>query len=235
MNLFIRISTVITIAFIMSGKPILAQGSDLGGFIGTSYYIGELNPGMPFLEPQLAGGLVYRYNFNNRIALRAGGLYGKLTGSATKDYLTAQKGLSFNTHIAEASAICEINFLPFRFGKPNESYYSTTYLFGGIAGFNFNTKNEANDEIIEKKHPFINISFPFGMGLKFNVSNKISMAAEWGLRKTLTDYIDDVSTRSAITGYQRGNSENNDWYSFAGLIITIRLPERQDNCSFMYE
>lgn len=37
------------------------------------------------------------------------------------------------------------------------------------------------------------ISIPFGFGFKYRISNKMSVAAEFGISKTFTDYLDDVS------------------------------------------
>ena len=77
------------------------------------------------------------------------------------------------------------------------------------------------------------------------MSKLIGVGAEWGMRKTTTDYLDDVSTTyyfdgpTAIpptinqlasdptlthtTGMQRGNSRNTDWYSFAGVSLTFKI------------
>jgi hypothetical protein len=68
---------------------------------------------------------------------------------------------------------------------------------------------------------------------------------EWGLRKTLTDYLDDVSetyylnsqtidqtdpaqwlsdpTLSHTKGMYRGNPENKDWYAFTMVFLTYRF------------
>ena len=35
---------------------------------------------------------------------------------------------------------------------------------------------------------------PFGFGLKFKFSHRFMFAFEYGIRRTFTDYIDDVST-----------------------------------------
>jgi hypothetical protein len=64
----------------------------------------------------------------------------------------------------------------------------------------------------------------------------IGLTLEWGMRKTTTDYIDDVSPftpgkqahrsiHQVITseGMQRGNSKDNDWYSFAGVSVVFRI------------
>jgi hypothetical protein len=37
-------------------------------------------------------------------------------------------------------------------------------------------------------------SIPFGIGMKYTIDKKSSIGLEYGLRKTFTDYMDDVST-----------------------------------------
>jgi hypothetical protein len=86
---------------------------------------------------------------------------------------------------------------------------------------------------------------PFGFGFKFSLNRTFSLGVEWGMRLTFTDYLDDVSgfyvdpsilvgtyaimmaDRSLngpqIPGTQRGNSNNRDWYSFAGITLTARI------------
>jgi hypothetical protein len=106
-----------------------------------------------------------------------------------------------------------------------------------------------------KHYSLVNISFPFGLGFKYSVGKNICIGAEWGMRKTTTDYLDDVSTTYADpvilaaehgaiaailadrslknvgenvnnTGLQRGNSATKDWYSFAVAFITVKFKTR---------
>ena len=109
----------------------------------------------------------------------------------------------------------------------------------------------------EKTYSLTQFSIPFGVGLKVNTSKNIGINFEWGLRKTFTDYLDDVSGKYADpfllgsekgpvavgladkslkpetggnTGRGRGNSYNKDWYSFAGVIITFKLRGNENQC-----
>ncbi len=93
-------------------------------------------------------------------------------------------------------------------------------------------------------------SIPLGIGLKMNVSKTIGLAFEFGARKTFTDYLDDVSKKyvnptvlngesGPLTqffsdrsykqigdrniGVNRGISDLNDWYYFAGVTVTFLL------------
>ncbi len=58
-----------------------------------------------------------------------------------------------------------------------------------------------------KPYNLFQFSIPFGGGIKFRVSDHIVVAYEIGMRKTFTDYLDDVSTRyvdQAILLNERG-------------------------------
>ncbi|TVR40190.1 MAG: hypothetical protein EA392_04440 [Cryomorphaceae bacterium] len=102
-------------------------------------------------------------------------------------------------------------------------------------------------------------AIPFGMGFKMNISGRVGVALEYGFRMTFTDYLDDVSgtyvdpdllmtysgpaavelaDRSLVpgrpdgtnTGMSRGNPDNNDWYAYTNLSITIRLGPVRIKC-----
>ena len=89
------------------------------------------------------------------------------------------------------------------------------------------------------------VSFPFGMGVKVGFAKRFGCTLYWEFHKTLTDYLDDVSrtyylngtqidpanpqqyfsdpAMSHQPGMQRGNSKNQDWYSFCGITITYKF------------
>ena len=54
------------------------QGFEAGGWIGVSNYFGDLNTTFDVSKPGIAGGLVGRYNFNNRVCLKLSANYGTL-------------------------------------------------------------------------------------------------------------------------------------------------------------
>ena len=84
---------------------------------------------------------------------------------------------------------------------------------------------------------------PFGVTMRAKFSSRFNMALEWSFRRTWTDYLDDVSTvypggvGSTANGtnsnaFQRGNSETNDWYMFAGITFTYRFGHKAGACYF---
>lgn len=248
---------------------------EVGIFLGGSYYIGDLNPTRHFDQfTKPAGGVLFRYNFNQRLAARANFLLGRV--EAHDEYSSSpgqqQRNLSFQSSITEISTQLEFNFLNYEIG--DESAKFSPYIFGGIAGFLFDPQGQLYDEWVSlrslstegqglpggpaKTYKLFQISLPFGVGVKLNVAKNMSLGLEWGMRKTFTDYLDDVSTRYydpkkleeykgtlAATmadpsigndagfnniGRQRGNPTTKDWYSFAGVVLTIRLKGKREEC-----
>ena len=257
-----------------------AQRSEVGTMMGTSFYFGDLNS-IPFRNAKFAGGFVYRYNFTPRIALKANALFGKIVASDEKNYSLKkaangeylwdyrERGLSFTSPITEIAAQIEINFFNV-YNVPNKNQISP-YLFCGLAFFSFNPQATYNDKLynlqpigtegqgqegMKKKYALTSFGIPFGIGFKANIGRYVCVGAEWGLRFTFTDYLDDVgglyydfagapiqtasrevveyfadpSTTKHTYGAQRYSTKKTDWYSFAGVIITVRIGNEDRIC-----
>ena len=131
------------------------------------------------------------------------------------------------------------------------------YIFGGVGVFFFNPKSngvalrdlgtEGQNVGFEgrKKYNLYSFSIPFGFGVKISLNSRLGFGFEWGLRKTFTDYIDDVSTTYYLDGanidpantamylsdptglhkpyMQRGNPKTNDWYAFTGISLSYKF------------
>ncbi len=225
--------------------------NEIGAFAGVSYYIGDLNPAIQFLKPQLAFGGVFRHNFNNRLAVRAQGFYGKVTASDELSKENLDRNLNFESQIIEFGGQFEVNFFEYFIGSKKNFW--TPYFFVGASGFLFNPKGVVNGELVELRslrtegqgsaYSNFSVAIPFGIGLKYSLNDYFGLGLEWGMRKTFTDYLDDVSTTYYLDNpdgtviaqlasdptlshkkdMQRGNSKNNDWYSFAGILITVKF------------
>ena len=53
--------------------------SELGLLVGASCYLGDLNPIMPYRDPHLAAGVVYRYNVHSRLSMRLNFTYAEVS------------------------------------------------------------------------------------------------------------------------------------------------------------
>lgn len=256
--------------------PVLGQfaRSEVGVFGGVSYYLGDLNPSKQFLLSKPAFGIIYRYNISPRFALKVNGLYGNIEGSDAISKANVRRNLSFKSYVTDISVQLELNFLKYITG--HEKYKFSPYIFTGVSLFNFNPRanylgtwyalqplgTEGQGTTLPnvgKRYSLTNVSIPFGLGIKYSPVKFLCIGAEWGLRKTFTDYIDDVSTvypdpivlsaentdiaallsdrtvyeegeTASNAGLQRGNSKTKDWYSFAGLFVQFRIQPKHGLC-----
>lgn len=248
---------LISFMFLVFLAPLVyAQKSgDLGLMGGATFYMGDLNPNKPFLMSKPAFGVLYRQNFNSRISLRVHGLRGTVAGDDLVSKANPERNLNFESTLTEAGLQVEINFFEYYTGS--KMHPISPYIFGGPSVFFFKpfanlpagkvelpqltTENQGNPY---KLYAF---SGSFGIGLKYSLSKMIGVGAEWGMRKTTTDYLDDVSqtyyldlagknannatineiasdpTLTHNAGMQRGNSRDTDWYSFAGISLTVKI------------
>lgn len=232
---------------------------------GGSYYIGDLNPYNHFDRYDYNLGGVFRRTLKNKqIVLRFHAKYGKISAE------DKQTDLSFRSSILEIGPVVEINFIPFEIGEINK-YIGTPYLFGGITYFKMDPQTQRNGDWVslqtlgtegqgsslnsDKQYNSRQISLPVGFGLKVNLSKRFALSLEYGIRKTYTDYLDDVSGTYVnlnqlevengklaaelsksydITGLQRGYSKNKDWYSIYGIMLSFRmLPKNECKNNFI--
>jgi len=249
-----------------------SQQHELGIMGGASYYIGDLNPYGSFMQSQPAFGLMYRYNINPRMAVRLHALVGSLQGADSIIRYNEDRNLSFRSPLMEFGSQFELSYYKFKIGHDKDFF--TPYLFAGASFFKFNPQAEYKGDWYNlqslgtegqgttaypdrKPYSLAGFAIPFGLGFKISLGSSTVLGIEWGMRKTFTDYIDDVSTTYADpsvllsqntqvaaeladpsenseaekTGFQRGNAATNDWYSFAGLTLTFKIKDKSSSCS----
>lgn len=267
------------IGVIMCASAAFAQRSlEIGAFLGCSFYLGELNPDGFFNSfTRVAAGGIVRYNINNRLALRGNLLFGEVTADDAQSSSASQRerNLNFKSPIDELSVQAEFNFLEYELGDPKHSF--SPYVFAGAGVFEMNpqgrvgnnnwvdlqplgTEGQGTSANHNKPYSLTQPCIPFGVGIKANFSKTVCISIEWGMRKTFTGYIDDVSgtyvnpavllanrgvngplavemadrsltvDKAADVGEQRGNGKD-DWYSFAGLMLSIRLHTHSKPCT----
>ncbi|MEI7471783.1 MAG: DUF6089 family protein [Chitinophagaceae bacterium] len=252
-----------------------AQNLHADVFAGISTYQGDLEAkkvSMNFAKPAI--GLGASYDITSRLIGRAGFSFGKVSASDksnTNSKPILDRNLNFSTSIAEFHLALEFNFLDL------SEHSLSPYIFAGVAGFHFNpyTETPSSNKVFlqplstegqglsqypdRKPYKLTQMAIPFGGGLKFEFSDNIQIAAEVGLRKLFTDYLDDVSTyyvdQATLlaakgplavdlayrgdelsggapyppAGTIRGGSKYKDWYTFSGLRLSYRLGNNSSN------
>jgi hypothetical protein len=215
-----------------------------------------MNTALHFSETQPAFGILARFNLNSRWAIKGGYNRGTVKGDDTKNALIANNGLGFKTTINDITAVAEFNF--FEYFTGSKKNYFTPYIFGGIGFFTFTPRSADGIELqplgtegqnvnFNGRSPYSQwgISIPFGFGFKYSLTERLGLGIEWGMRKTFTDYIDDVSTTFYLEGssidpnntaqilsdptmshepyMQRGDNRKMDWFNFFGVTLTYKI------------
>ena len=192
---------------------------------GGMNYIGDLNEESALALPRPAAGAGIRYRFDNRWSLRVEVSYGQI--GVDEDY-NKLRNLSFRSDILEGAVLGEFNFAPFGPGATERLW--TPYIFGGVGVFHFNpmaryTLGDGEEHWAElqplctegqgstlypdrKMYQLYQFCLPFGVGVKVRLGKVFSLAAEYGFRKTWTDYLDDVSKTYVGSDFLIANSRD---------------------------
>lgn len=184
---------------------------EIGAEAGISSYWGDANQSSIIYKPGFTGGVVFRYVINYRWAIRANLSAAMLSGN-TADFDNVLPGgaeYKFNTTLFDLGCRAEFNFFNYGIGQ---SYKNTKRLSPYITtGIGFNAG-------FPKGNNFFTVSIPFGVGLKYKLSERWNLGLEFVMHKTFGDCIDsqDLKDPYKIPG---SALKNTDWFST--LVFTI--------------
>ncbi len=197
-----------------------SQSHEVGLTFGGSNFIGDIGRTNYVYPNKAAGGVIYKYNINTRIALRGSYTYLPISGDdadAENEYRKLQ-ARSFNNTIHEFAAGVEINFYEYDIDNNKNNY--TPYIFTKIATFNYKSPVEfisSNKVRVENKFSF---SIPVGIGIKGHLFDDFAIGFEVGVRYTLSDDIDYSTPKIEALNF---GGNGNDWYTFTGLSIVYNF------------
>jgi hypothetical protein len=198
------------IFILLSASFLLSHAQEWTGdiLVGTANYTGDLlEKRYTMQNSHLAVGLGAGYRFNGHVRVRAMLTFGKITADDkdNKDQFLVARNLNFFSNVSELSITAHYDFLDMSFHR------LTPYVFAGVALFHFNpyTYDTLGNKVMlkplstegqgltaypdRKPYGLTQLSIPFGAGIKFAINENITLAWEVGMRKTFTDYLDDLS------------------------------------------
>lgn len=207
--------------FFLLSFPSQAQDLEVGVSGGGAYYLGDLNPGTPFLNSQLSFGGLVRYNINTRLAVKLGVMRGSLKGDESHGTPNIRNlDISFSTKVTDFSAVAEFNFFPYFTGSERDRI--TPYIYAGISGFYYSVNAIQNK--VSTKANNIGFSIPFGLGAKVSLASRLGMQIFWEMHKTFTDEIDLVTGNEyPVSKEIMGDPNTKDWFSFFGVSLSYKF------------
>lgn len=186
-----------------------AQKLHVDLFGGFSNYQGDLQE-KRFTTQQAKGAVALglKYDLSSHLAVRTNFTYAALSADDkyNRQADLRARNLGFHTKITEANLLLDYSFL-------NLDYHSfTPYVFAGVAVFHYNPyafDSSGNKIFLQplstegeglaaypnrKAYHLTQFAIPFGGGIRWRFTDNITLSYEIGLRKTSTDYLDDVSS-----------------------------------------
>jgi len=218
----------------------LAQSSvDIGIFGGGGTYFGDMTKVDFQKSVNPAYGAFLRYNFNPRYSLRFNLVNGTIGAEGQYD----EVNWPFSKNVMDISLLFEFNYLKYIVGDKQTPW--STFLFGGV-GVQMYDYEFRHDELIPLVDPtyfnyihnsgsVISPTIPFGLGVKYNLSRKWGIGLEGGLRKSLSDKLDDLDdplsfiNEDGVQVKYTDQFHNNDWVAYFGIHLVYKiLDQNQD-------
>jgi hypothetical protein len=235
-----------------------AQYAEIGVGGGMGFYLGDIvAPISEITQYHPAAGMFIRGTvLNGFLSGRVGIMRGSISGDDkySRDYFHIIRNLNFTSNISEIYIVGELNLFSF---NPCKKRNFSPYIVGGIAAFHFDPTTSYFGETVHlqplgtegqgmpgysAKYKLNSVSIPMGGGIKLAINNRLTISGELVMRKTFTDYLDDVSTSypdrsvlaanngkaaadlsyrgtiyyndSQLQGLKRGQKNLKDWYNF---------------------
>lgn len=268
---------IIFLLFILPLSAFAQKQVNLTFFGGFSNYTGDLQQKQFTLDQSHAAfGAGLSYEVMPKLLVRGAFAFGKLSADDkfSPKVLNRQRNLNFHSVLYDASVVGDYSLFDLAVKRV------TPYVFAGVAMFGFNpytfdstgtkyylknlsTEGQGLAEYPDrKKYKNVQFAIPFGAGVRFRITDNAYLGYEIGMRKTFTDYIDDVSktyvdeallasnrSAKAVELAFRSNELKDvnlpypqdgtirggkfkDWYYFSGITLSIGLFNTSDKNSF---
>lgn len=221
----------------------------------------------------------YRYRLGKQCAAQGSLFVGFISGddALTSDVTRHNRNLNFRSPVVELSGQFEFFLTRQREGHRYNlrgvngwaviNVESYVFLGAGLAFINpqgrlpdgtwhnLQPLSTEGQGLVDTRDPYHRLQFviPVGVGFKYAVSREWSIGLEYGMRKTFTDYMDDVSTTyydnneirqemgdmaayfanpalpgteptQTVAGEQRGDPTDKDSYVFAQITLYYKIP-----------
>jgi hypothetical protein len=192
------------------------QRLSLVGAMGGADYRGDMsNPGYtPPYKFDFSAGVTYDITNRYRLRLNLSTFAIKADDKDSHYEGHPQRNLNFKSNVQEAALLGEYDLVDNSFNS------IIPYLFGGLSVYHFDphplrpidslgdvdlhsigTEGQylPGGKYSDRKYSLTQLNIQVGGGIRFEISERVSIAVEANYRKLFTDYLDDVSANSYIS------------------------------------
>ena len=200
---------------------------ELGAMFGGSSYYGDANYSSFMKNTNAMGGIIGRYNINQRMAIKGNLAVARIAGSTVgMDNRFPGGDVDFSRTVYDLGVQFECNFFAYgEGGGYKDSHRLAPYIFGGF-GFTFAPEPAEN---------VFTANIPIGVGVKYKIYPRINIGCELSYRFTLSDKLDVTDKSAAVLndpyGIKSSGLKNKDSYSFLSIFVTYDLSPKYRKCN----
>lgn len=206
-----------------------AQNFSLTGSVGFSNYHGDLaNGNIPNFRQAYSLGATYDLTNRFRLRLNGSSLNVQGDDARSNNSSIRTRGLNFKSNIQEVALLGEFDLvdnsfnsiIPYiflggsyyhfeplalrpkpGFGSPNLHYIGTEgqYLPVGLHYIDNEGQSQTIRNYANRQYNRNQLNIQYGVGVRFEISQTVSIGVEANFRKLFTDYLDDVSANHYVT------------------------------------
>ena len=195
---------------------------ELGGGVGMNFNFTDVED-----KSGVAAGLIARFPFNPRMALKTQLSYNTVKGSTTNMqafYPSNPNGVSadrlnysVSSAVYDLSALYELHFLPYGYRQDYRGHFRLVpYLQMGF-GLAYGAAGKA-----------FTANIPLGAGLKYKAGPRLNLGLDYQVHFSLSDKLDGLE---APLGIESSLFRNKDIYSSLMLTLTYDLNPKCPTCN----
>lgn len=218
---------ILTAIFMIISIATASQAQDyryeLGGGLGFSGYLGDVNKSNFLQSPGFSGGAVFRYLPNTRWAVKANLTVASISGNSAENNMVFPDGAtySFSSTLCDMGVQMEFNFFDYGIGATYLKLKRITpYMTLGIGGVMASTSGQTS----------FAMNMPVGVGLKYKLKERLNLGIEFTMRKAFGDKLDGLSD---LNGVKSSFAKNTDWSSFTMFTISYEFSKRCKTCHYV--
>jgi opacity protein-like surface antigen len=218
---------ILTAIFMIISIATASQAQDyryeLGGGLGFSGYLGDVNKSNFLQSPGFSGGAVFRYLPNTRWAVKANLTVASISGNSAENNMAFPDGAtySFSSTLCDMGVQMEFNFFDYGIGATYLKLKRITpYMTLGIGGVMASTSGQTS----------FAMNMPVGVGLKYKLKERLNLGIEFTMRKAFDDKLDGLSD---LNGVKSSFAKNTDWSSFTMFTISYEFSKRCKTCHYV--
>ena len=205
--------------FLFINLSVIAQDkfrAEAGLIAGSSLYTGDGQIGYPE-NAELIYGLLFRYRFDERLAVRVEGNITKASGN----YFDNANTRRFRNDLTTLDICGEFNFFDYTYNSyKRESRRYSPYIFAGIGGMAYSYNSSFA----------INPSVSFGLGFKIKLKERINLNLQYAGKLLLADNMEGVEILNDMANLNGTNFLNNDFLSAFTAAVTFDIWKKGCQC-----